>query len=158
MARVPVVVALLLALLAVAVPGASADGATTTTVQVKDQPFTFVLTDFCHGDAPMVLSFTANGVLHTTVGPDGATHETGTLTGPATLATVVGTFTGRFTVWFGANANNRSTASTVTASFTGAHAGTGERMEQHFVGHATVNANGELTVAFERGFCGGPSA
>jgi hypothetical protein len=86
---------------------------------------------------------------------DSSFHITGTFTGRFEFTEDGETFSGRFTQWFGENSNSRSFNGTFTFSATG-RSDQGTKARFNAVAHITINANGDLTVEFERlkGGCG----
>src|SRR5947199_2510713 len=115
MRRVLASAALVLAIggmLAFSVTAAYADGngAQTFTQTFKNQTDQFV--DFvpCR-DYQATITITYNGVLHFTVNKAGDFWATGTMTGTATVVSIdprKPSFTGHFTMWFGASNNKQN--------------------------------------------------
>jgi hypothetical protein len=149
---------LLLATIATLAFTATAIGAppvNNSTDVVKNGTDTFVDVNPCTGDLA-VITTTFNSVFHITEFANGTVHVTGTATGRFLLDTIDASkpdFSGHFTQWFGFNGNNRSAAGTST--FTVVGKGTdGSRLRFHDTMHFTVNANGVVTVEFDKPTCG----
>jgi len=103
-----------------------------------------------------------NGVIHITAAgldengePIPPYHITGTFTGTVTAVPddpSLPTFTGHFTTWFGENSNQKTFNGTFT--FTVIATGSdGSTLKFHETAHVTVNAQGEVTVEFDRPTC-----
>lgn len=123
-------------------------------------------TDFfpCIGNGQELATITTveNGVIHITAAgldadgnPIPPYHITGTFTGTFTADPQdpsLPTFTGHFTSWFGENSNQKTFngTSTFTIIATGSD---GSRLRFHDTFHVTVNANGEVTVEFDKPSC-----
>ncbi len=93
-------------------------------------------------------------VFHGTFNENGS-HFTGTLHGTVQFVptdTAMPTYSGHFTVSFGKNANqqNRTKRQTFSVHATGSD---GSKVTFHEVSHATVNANGTVTVQFDKRSC-----
>ena len=132
-------------MLAAAVP-ASADPAESSTTVVKD--FVEAITDtFPCGGETYDITTVENGVLHTTT-KDGTLHLTGTFTGTFAAEPSDGTgtsYTGHFTVWFGANENTSNVAATFTFHVT-ATGDDGSRVSQQATEHFSLSATGTLNM------------
>jgi hypothetical protein len=136
-----------------AVPVAAAPGGTGHTVTSTQQQHG-VFTDPnainpCNGHV-ITLTVDGNSVTHITFFPDGdelwfTFTETGKFTG------IDGdvTYTGHFTVWANQNVNEQNSNSTFTFSIR-AVGSDGSVIIGHEVAHFTMNANGELTVSFDK--------
>jgi hypothetical protein len=110
--------------------------------------------DVC-GETDVPIQIEGKAVFHVTEFADGRVHVTGTLVGRFMFEVSGETFTGRFTQWFGLNANSKSFNETDTFSATGkGDEGSHVRIIELF--HITMNANGQVTVEFETasGSCG----
>jgi len=109
----------------------------------------------CTGD-PAEITITFNSVFHITIFADDTVHVTETTTGRVLIDTLDPSkpdFSGRFTMWDGFNGNNNNAASTFT--FTVNAKGTdGSHLRFHETAHFTANANGDVTVEFDRPTCG----
>ena len=153
MRRTSSVLAGLLIILALgALPVAAAPGGTghtvTSTVHQHDV-FTDAGPNPCTGNV-ITLTVDGNSVTHITFFPDGdelwfTFTETGKFTG------IDGdvTYTGHFTVWANQNVNEQNSNSTFTFSIR-AFGSDGSTIIGHEVAHFTMNANGELTVSFDK--------
>jgi hypothetical protein len=121
----------------------------------KQATDTFLDVNPCTGDAAQI-TITYNSVFHITQFANGTEHVTGTMTGTALIDTVdpaLPDFSGHFTQWFGGNGNTKSANGTFT--FTVNAKGTdGSRLRFHETAHFSVNANGDLTVEFDKITCG----
>lgn len=154
--RLARLLALPLAALALAVPtAAAAAGATSDTTTEHGATETFVDVFPCLGDAPYQITLTYNSVEHTTTLPNGTVHVTGTETGTVAAVPVddatLPSFSGRFTEWFGFNANRANQAGTFT--FTVHAAGSdGSSVAFHETAHESVSATG-TTVSFDKPSC-----
>jgi hypothetical protein len=149
---------LLLATIATLAFAATAIGAppvNNSTEIVKNGTDTFVDVNPCTGDLA-VITTTFNSVFHITEFANGTVHVTGTATGTFLIDTIDASkpdFSGHFTQWFGFNGNNQS--ATGTSTFTVVGKGTdGSRLRFHDTMHFTVNANGVVTIEFDKPTCG----
>jgi len=114
------------------------------------------------GGAPATITTTENGVVHLTAAgldangdPIPPYHITGTFTG--TVVAVpddpsLPTYTGHFTTWFGENSNAKSFVDTDTFTVI-AHGSDGSIIKFHDTFHVTVNAQGQVTVEFDKPHC-----
>jgi opacity protein-like surface antigen len=122
---------------------------------VKNGTDTFVDVNPCTGDLAEI-TITFNAVFHITIFANGTVHVTETTTGRFLLDTLDPSkpdFSGHFTQWDGFNGNNRNAAGTFTFTVNGT--GTdGSHLRFHETAHFTVNANGVMTVEFDRPTCG----
>jgi hypothetical protein len=138
----------------VAGPSFAAAGGTGHTITITDhQHGTFVddqATNPCTGE-PGVATFDGNMVEHGTFFP--ASDEgwfTFTETGKVTFTSDGVTFyAGHATVWGNSNTNNQNSNDTFTMTIHAA-APDGSSIVGHEVAHMTVNANGEITVTFDK--------
>lgn len=94
-------------------------------------------------------------VFHGTFNENGS-HFAGTLHGTVQFVpndAALPTYTGHFTVHFGTNVNqqNRTKTQTFSVHATGSD---GSKVTFHEVSHATLNANGTITVKFDKRHCG----
>ena len=117
-------------------------GTTTDTVHIANLPFSNPVDFVCFDNGPVFGSTTGTytGVLHTTTLDNGTTHTTGTLIGPVTLALNGTAYVGRFTVWFGANANLNNGTSVFTFNANVATAD-GTTLSVHQAGRAITSAS-----------------
>ena len=122
---------------------------------MKNATDTFVDVNPCTGDVAEITTV-VNAVFHITEFANGTSHVTGTATGTVEIDTIdpaLPDYTGRFTQWFGENANSKNFAGTFT--FTVRLRGSdGSRLVFHETAHFTVNANGEVTIEFDNARCG----
>jgi hypothetical protein len=135
----------------------------TFTDVVKDETDTFTDVVPCREDlGAYEITITQKGVFHVTAaGIDETTeeliapyHVTGTFTGTFVAVPSDGTgpmFTGRFTQWFGENANLNSHNGTFTFSVRG-RGSDGSVIRFNVVAHFSVSATG-VTVEFEKPRC-----
>jgi hypothetical protein len=110
---------------------------------------TFPTVNPCNGN-PAVGTATSNIVSHETFFPaTGEDHQTFTEEDNFTVVGVPATFTGHMTIHDNLNLNrqNLNATSTVSAHATGSD---GSTITFHEVDHFTFNADGTLTVSFER--------
>jgi hypothetical protein len=142
------------ATLAFPATGIGAPPITNFTNVTKNGTDTFPDVNPCTGD-PATISITFNDVFHITEFANGTVHVTGTTTGTFLIDTIAPSkpdFSGHFTSWFGFNGNNKNVAGTFT--FTVVGKGTdGSTLTFHETAHFTLNANGEVTVDFDRPTC-----
>jgi hypothetical protein len=96
----------------------------------------------------VAIHITGKAIVHIT-DTGSSFHITGTQTGRFEFTEGGETFSGRFTGWFGFNGNTSSANGTDTFSATG-RGDEGTKARFIAVAHFTVNANGELTVEFEK--------
>jgi hypothetical protein len=118
-----------------------------TTVQASSNP--------CTG-APGTLTTTVNDVFHGTMLANGTDWFTGTITGTFTFVptdTTQPSYTGHFTDWFNQNANLQNGNLTFTTTIHGTGSD-GSSLTFHEVGHITMSASGQITVAFDKATCG----
>jgi hypothetical protein len=106
----------------------------------------------CTGAAVVSAEATGNVVMHETFFPTGdEVWATFTETGKVTVVDSNNvTFTGHFTVWgnFNLNEKNTNNTFTLTIKLSGSD---GSTITQHEVQHFALNANGVVTVEFDRG-------
>ncbi len=108
----------------------------------------------CVGD-PATITLTYNGVFHFNVNKAGDFWGTGTQTGSVVavpLDTSLPTYTGHFTTWFGISENNRNSVQTDTFSVI-AYGSDGSVIKFNETQHITLNANGDVVVAFDKPVC-----
>ena len=129
---------------------AAGAGAVSTTEITKNGTQSFPSPNPCTG-VPGTVTITFNGVFHITTLPGGELWLTFTQTGTVTavpLDPTQPTLTGRFTVWGNQNVNEQN--SNMTFTFT-------TRLSDgsvfHDTTHYTMNANGEITTAFDKPSC-----
>lgn len=141
-------------LLATPVALAGGNGATTFTQTDKGATDTFVDVIPCTG-APATITITYNDIFHGTINKTGSWF-TGTMSGTV-AATTLGlnpiTYTGHFTTWFGDenNLKNDVEHSTFNVHLTGSD---GSTIAFHDNAQAAMNANGTITVSFDKMVCG----
>lgn len=144
----------LLTVLVWLVPSTAAAPADTETIVVKNVTETFAEVNPCTG-APGTVTVTYNAIFHITTLPNGTYHVTGTQTGRFRFVPddpSLPTYTGRFTIWFGENSNQKNFTGTFTFSGTG-KGSDGSRLRFSAVAHISVNANGTVTAEFDRFRC-----
>ncbi len=144
--RAPFLSLLILALCGLLPAAALAQPPVTETIHER-----FDTTEFdtlCTG-AVVPIHITGKSVFHITEFADGRFHVTGTQVGRFTATDAGITYTGRFTIWFGANSNTKSLNATFTFSATG-KGSDGSRLRLKGLAHVTVNASGDVTTEFER--------
>jgi hypothetical protein len=139
-----------LALLVVVAPAASVASADVETIHfggTLSQPSV----NPCTG-APGTMAVTFKGISHTTTNPDGTLHHTATVTGDLTFTPDDPTqpfYTGKFTAWDAQNGTRQTI--TLSAAFHHRLTGSdGSTIHDHGVVHTTLNANGTVTVDFDR--------
>src|SRR5262249_47499046 len=108
----------------------------------------------CTG-VPATITITFNDVFHGTINNNGSWF-TGTTTGSVVATTTVGppiTYTGHFQDWFGDENNLQNDVEHATSNLhlTGSD---GSRISSHENAQATMNANGFITVSFDKLSCG----
>jgi hypothetical protein len=151
-----------LAVLALALSaGSQAAPPVTFTDTIKNETETFTDVVPCREDLGLYeITTVANGVFHVTAAgfegedPIAPYHLTGTFTGRFSAVPADGTgptFSGRFTQWFGENANVNSHNGTFTFSVRG-RGSDGSVIRFNIVAHFSVSASG-VTVEFERPRC-----
>ena len=156
LAQLGVVVGALGALLAFSVPAAmaNANGARTFTQHNHHVTDTQRSANPCTNDTE-TLTTTSNSVFHGTINKNGSWF-TGTAEGTFTFVPdnpAAVTYTGHFTTWFG-DENNRQNGvehSTFNVHATGSD---GSRLTFHENAQAAMNANGVITVSFDKMRCG----
>ena len=120
---------------------------TTETTTVKNGTETFVdVVPTCAGGGPAyVITLTFNAVEHTTTFADGSSHETFTETGNFVATPLndptLPSYTGKFTVWGGFNANNNVVNGTFTFNVHGTGSD-GSTINTHEVDHVNTIPNG----------------
>jgi hypothetical protein len=137
----------------VGAPVFAAAGGTGHTVTITEhQHGTFQddqATNPCTG-APGVATFDGNAVEHVTFFPGGdEVWATFTETGKVTVTWDGVTYSGHATAWGNFNLNEQNTNATFTLSIR-VFADDGSSVVGHDVAHFAVNANGEVTVAFDK--------
>jgi hypothetical protein len=137
----------------VAGPAFAAAGGTGHTVTMTEQQHgTFTddgATNPCTG-APGVATFDGNMVEHVTFFPDGdEVWATFTETGKVTVTWDGVTYTGHATAWGNFNMNEQNSNNTFTLSLR-LFAPDGSSVIGHDVAHFALNANGEITVNFDK--------
>ena len=147
-----------LALLLISIGGVAAAPPQTETMHFKDELATEEDVNPCTG-VPGTLTTISSGVIHITEFTEGKHagefHITGTVTGRFEIVPDdpnEPSYTGRFTGWFGANQNQKTFVATDIFSVTG-KGSDGSRVAFSAVAHVTLNANGEVTVEFEKAHC-----
>ena len=134
-------------------PVAAAPGGTGHTVTItQHQHDVFTVPDApnpCNGHL-LTLTVDGNSVTHVTFFPDGdELWFTFTQTGKFTAVDGDVTYTGHFTVWDNQNVNEQNANTTFTFSVR-AFGTDGSTIIGHEVAHFTLNANGDLTVSFDK--------
>ena len=138
---------ILLGLLLFSVSSAFANGAETFTQTFHKVTDPLEDINACTGE-PITGTITYNGVIHTTLTPNGGFHVTGTFTGVFEGVLAGGdNATGHFTTWFGDNFNNKNESHTFTFTVHGTTSD-GTKFQWHITAHLSTNANGEVTVNF----------
>ncbi len=137
----------------VAGPAFAAAGGTGHTVTMTEhQHGTFEepgATNPCTG-APGVAIFDGNAVEHVTYFPDGdEVWATFTETGKVSVTWDGVTYTGHATAWGNFNLNEKNSNTTFTLSIR-VFAPDGSSVVGHDVAHFALNANGEITVSFDK--------
>jgi hypothetical protein len=137
----------------VAGPAFAAAGGTGHTVTMTEhQHGTFTddqATNPCTG-APGVAIFDGNAVEHVTFFPAGdEVWATFTETGKVTFTSDSVTYTGHATAWGNFNMNEQNSNATFTLSIR-VFAPDGSSIVGHDVAHFALNANGEITVNFDK--------
>jgi hypothetical protein len=139
-----------LALLVLVAPAASVASAEVETIHfggTLSQPSV----NPCTG-APGTMAVTFKGVSHTTTNPDGTVHHTATVNGDLTFTPddpEQPSYTGKFTAWDGQNGTRQTI--TLSAAFHNQLTGSdGSKIRDRGVVHMTLNANGTVTVDFDR--------
>ncbi|HEY7780586.1 MAG TPA: hypothetical protein VIC85_10295 [Ktedonobacterales bacterium] len=155
--RATVVTGAALALLLAGGHAALADGngSQTTTVHFHNATDSFPSPNPCTG-ADGVVTLTYNGVMHFTVNKAGDFWATGTETGDFSFVptdTNQPSYTGHFTSWFGESDNNQNGVDHSTFSLHGTGSD-GSSIQFHETQHFSTNANGDVTVSFDKPVCG----
>ena len=138
-----------LATAASAAAATGGSGHTVTTTQNFHGVQTFSNPDPCNGN-PAVVTATVNMVTHETFFPaTGEAHMTFTEEFSFTVVEATITATGHMTTWANFNMNQQNSNSSFTSS---GHAtgSDGSNLTYHEVAHFTLNADGTLTVSFDR--------
>jgi len=143
-----------IALIALVVPSGTANAApTTTTTHEHGVVETFVdVFPTCEEDPPLFeITTTSNRVSHETVFADGRVHATFTDTGTFTaepLDPSLPSFTGKFTIWGGFNANKKSVNGTFTFTVRGTGSD-GSTFRNHVTEHFNERPNGTVQEFFK---------
>jgi hypothetical protein len=136
-----------------AIPAAANAQATTETIHFSGVTQTQPATNPCSGAPGTLTETVTQGVEHTTTNPDGTFHESFRITAAITFSPddpSQPTLTGTSTDGTGQNVTTKT--STLTARFSGRATGSdGSVVSLSGVVHATVNADGTVTVEFEIG-------
>jgi hypothetical protein len=105
----------------------------------------------CTGADIISVDASGNTVFHNTYFPGGDEYwVTGTETGTITIVDSNDvTYTGRLTLWFGSNWNEKNENNTFTLTLT-LRGSDGSTITTHEVQHFALNANGVVTVNFDR--------
>lgn len=143
-------------LLMLGAPAALAGGNGAQTFTQHDHNLTTVSADFnpCTGD-PGTLTETVNDIFHGTINKTGSWF-TGTIEGWFTFVPddpSKATYTGHFATWFGDENNLRNDVEHATLNIHGTGSD-GSTLRFHENAQATMNANGVITVSFDRATCG----
>jgi hypothetical protein len=143
-----------MSLIALVVPSATANAApTTTTTHVHGVVETFVdVFPTCEENPPLYeITTTRNGVAHETLFADGRMHGTFTDTGTFAaepLDSSLPSYTGKFTIWGGFNANKRSVNGTFTFNVHGTGSD-GSTFRNHVTEHFNERPNGMVQEFFK---------
>ena len=134
---------------------AGGNGAQTFTQH--DHGLTMVIHDVnpCTG-APATITLVVNDVFHGTINKTGSWF-TGTLTGTFSFVPVdpsQPSYTGRFTTWFGDENNLHNDVEHSTFNLHHGVGSDGSILRVHDNAQATMNANGVITVSFDKFVCG----
>jgi hypothetical protein len=125
----------------------------TTTTHTKNFVETFVdVFPTCSEDAPLyTITTTSNSVEHTTIFDDGREHDTFTQTGTAVGVPLddpsLPSFTAKFTIWGGFNANGATVNGTFTFNVNGTLSD-GSKFSTHQVEHFNVRPDGSAQEFF----------
>jgi hypothetical protein len=134
-----------------ATPVAARAQAETQTIHLSGMTQTQPAVNPCSGAAGTFTETVTQGVEHITTNPDGTYHQSFRITAAITFTPddpSQPTLTGTTTYGTGQNVNSKT--STLTAAFSGRATGSdGSSLSLHGVVHATVNAEGTVTVNFE---------
>src|SRR5262245_12583361 len=141
------VILALSASLVTAAPGGT--GHTVTSTQHEHGVFTDVGFNPCNGHL-ITVTIEGNSVTHVTFFPDSdELWFTFTETGNLTAVDGDVTYTGHFTVWDNQNVNKQNANVTFTSTIR-AFGSDGSTIIGHEVAHLTMNANGDVTVLFDK--------
>ena len=147
MIRRALIGALTVGLLLVFTAGTATAAPTTTTTTEHGAVETFVdVVPTCEGGGPLyTITITYNEVEHQTLFDDGREHDTFTQTGTFVAVPLddpsLPSFTGKFTVWGGFNANGTTLNGTFTFNLTGTGSD-GSTISVHQVDHFNVRPDG----------------
>ena len=139
-------------LLFIGAPAHAAPPVTETTHQ-KNLVETFVdVIPTCEEDGPLyTITTTSNLVEHTTTFDDGRSHETFTQTGTFVAVPLddpsLPSYTGKFTIWGGFNANGQTVNGTFTFNLTGTGSD-GSTLNAHQVEHFNARPDGTVNEFF----------
>ena len=142
-----------LALVLTALAGPASAAPTTTTFHEKGIVETFpdVVPSCIPGGETYIVTTRSNLVEHETVFADGRVHSTFTQAGKVVSAVPADgtgpTYTGRFAVWGGFNANRRTVNGTFTFNVT-LKGSDGSRVSNHTVDHFNVRPDGTVNEFF----------
>jgi hypothetical protein len=141
---------LALTLTALGAPASAAP--TTTTIHEKGLVETFpdVVPSCEPGGETYIVTTTSNLIMHETVFDDGRVHATFTQAGKVSAVPADGTgptYTGRFAVWGGFNANGSTVNGTFTFNVT-LWGSDGSRVSNHQVDHFNVRPDGTVNEFF----------
>lgn len=154
MATLGIAAALCIALFAAPVALADGNGARTFTQTFHNATDSFANPNPCTG-APGTVTITYNGVMHSTINKAGDFWITGTETGsfvfiPDDLTQP--SYIGHFTTWFGESDNLQNDVQHMTFSVHGTGSD-GSSIVFHETQHLSTNANGVVTVSFDKPIC-----
>jgi hypothetical protein len=144
-------------LVALCTPMAALAQAETTTTHFSDTE-THPDVNPCTG-ATGTSTDTFKGVTHLTALPDGSFHETTTFLNRFTFVPddpSQPTYTGKTTFRIGANLNSQNNFTSTVTTHVIANGSDGSRITFHVVAHVTLQADGTVTVEFERDRLGCP--
>ena len=133
-------------LLLIAAPAFGAPPVTETTTEHKATETFIDVVPSCEADGPAYeVTVTYNEVEHITVFADGSEHDTFTQTGTFVASPVddptLPTYTGKFTVWGGFNANGQTVNGTFTFNLRGTGSD-GSTLSVHQVDHFNTTPTG----------------
>ena len=134
---------------------AQANGAQTFTQVNKNVVQSGPAGNPCTGD-PGTLTTTFDDVFHLTINATGGEEATLAITGSAVFVPSdpsLPTYTGHFTLFFG-NENNLQNSVEQKTSNIEAIGSDGSHLKEHQNVEVTMNANGVVTVSFDKMFCG----
>jgi len=132
---------------------AGGNGATTFTQNDHGATDSFIDVVPCTS-TPAVITITYNDVFHGTINKNGSWF-TGTMTGTFVATTLTANpviYTGHFQMWFGDENNKQNDVEHATANIHGTGSD-GSTISFHENAQAAMNANGVVTVSFDKTSC-----